>query len=672
MKDIKIKELHLLNFKGAKNLRVSFDPVETVISGCNGTGKTTIVDAFHWLLFGKDSLDREKFDYKTIDRDGSIISRLPHEVSGTLLVNGCEIKLTRRIIEKWVRSAGKETEEFKGNETERLFNDIPCNEKEYEAKVAEICSQTTFKLITNPAYFCWQKDTLQKEILLKLAGEIRDSDVANGNKDFEEFLKLVSGKTFAELKKEINAKKSKIKDELADKPSRIDEHKRRMPAEENWDELQSQLEIKQSELDAIEERIMDAAKRNKATDVALRDTYAEISRLRKSISERESEINQEANKEYEENLAEWNKLHELAVIYKTDIAAWEREIAAKQKDIDAWEENKRKLKIEYASIVKMINDINGRNLDFTDDDFRCPTCGKVFEEDRIAAKQVELMDKFTERRQRDLDVQSSLRQANIREGKTLVAKINEHLALIEKYRNRIKETEAKKAEIEVTPLFSMKLQRTDISAMIATDSDIQKLNKRISELQNSIQSSGAKSDLSIIMNDRKRILFDIDSLKSSLSKRGTIAEIKARIKQLESEYSELSVELSRLQKIEYVMGEFSKAKNAVIEERINSLFKIVKFRWIAQQVNGVEKETCEATVNGVPYSVLNNAGQIAAGLDIVNAICAKQQICAPIFIDNAESINKIPNTIGQKILLRVTDDPILSISTDSKPQRALF
>lgn len=672
MKEIKLKELHLLNFKGARDMHVSFDPVNTVISGDNGTGKTTIADAFHWLLFGKDSFDREKFDYKTLDTNSNIIPRLPHEVSGILLVNGKEICLTRRIVEKWVRNTGKETEEFQGNETERLYNDIPCNEKEFDAKIAEICSQTTFKLITNPDFFCRQKNNVQKDALLKLAGEIKDSDVAGGNKDFEEFLNLVSGKTFAEFKKEINAKKSKIKDELIDKPSRIDEHKRKMPADENWDELQSQLNAKEIELEAMEEHVMDIAKRNEAADAVLRETYAEISRLRKRISERESEINHEANKEYEAELGEWNKLHQLAITYKTDIAAYEREIEAKQKDVDEWEEGKKKLLADYATIIKSINEINKRVINFTDDDFRCPTCGRVFEEDGIAAKQIELREKFEERKQRDLEVQLSLKQANIREGQALAAKIIDRQEQIADFKARAEKISAKKTEIEAMPLFNKELRRADASLLIASDLEIKSLNNRISDLQGSIQSSVEKSDISTIINDRKRIVFDIDSLKSALSKRGDIAEANARIAQLESEYKELSAELNRLKRMEFIMEEFSKAKNKVIEERINSLFKIVKFRWTAQQVNGAEKETCEATVNGVPYSVLNNAGQIAAGLDIINAICTSQQICAPIFIDNAESINELPETIGQKILLQVSADPVLKITHNTKPQGILF
>ena len=66
MKKVKILKLSLLNFKGIKQLEITFNGT-TKIYGDNATGKTTLVDAFTWLLFGKDSTDRKDFSIKTFD-----------------------------------------------------------------------------------------------------------------------------------------------------------------------------------------------------------------------------------------------------------------------------------------------------------------------------------------------------------------------------------------------------------------------------------------------------------------------------------------------------------------------------------------------------------------------------------------------------------------------------
>lgn len=56
---IKLKKLILENFKGIKQLKIDFSNV-TNIFGDNGVGKTTIFDAFTWLMFGKDSTDKKR------------------------------------------------------------------------------------------------------------------------------------------------------------------------------------------------------------------------------------------------------------------------------------------------------------------------------------------------------------------------------------------------------------------------------------------------------------------------------------------------------------------------------------------------------------------------------------------------------------------------------------
>ena len=76
------------------------------------------------------------------------------------------------------------------------------------------------------------------------------------------------------------------------------------------------------------------------------------------------------------------------------------------------------------------------------------------------------------------------------------------------------------------------------------------------------------------------------------------------------------------------------------------------------------KECCEVTYNGVPYSDLNTGHRVVAGLEIIRALQRKFDTYAPVFIDNAESINEfnVPD-MGecQMILLKVTEDKELTV-----------
>lgn len=98
-----------------------------------------------------------------------------------------------------------------------------------------------------------------------------------------------------------------------------------------------------------------------------------------------------------------------------------------------------------------------------------------------------------------------------------------------------------------------------------------------------------------------------------------------------------------------------------MRSRINGMFKYVSFRLFDFTIDNNPVETCIPLVNGVPYPSANTAGQMNAGLDIINTLCRFYGVCAPIFIDNRESVNDIIETESQIINLVVNKDNFLTI-----------
>ena len=113
---ILLKKLSLENFKGIKSLAIDFTE-KTTISGANGTGKTTVYDAFLWCLFGKDSADRKDFNVKTIEPNGLATEKIDHSVTAILSIDGMETTLTRTLRENWVKKRGESEATLFGNET---------------------------------------------------------------------------------------------------------------------------------------------------------------------------------------------------------------------------------------------------------------------------------------------------------------------------------------------------------------------------------------------------------------------------------------------------------------------------------------------------------------------------------------------------------------------------
>ncbi len=663
MKEIIIKQLSLLNFKGVRDLTIDFDARVTDISGRNGLGKTTIFDAFTWLLFGKDSQDRKKFDLKTLDSSGRIISQLPHEVAAIITINGEEVRLTRRFTEKWVKRAGETEPVFTGNEEERFYNDVPCSAREYDAKIADICNETVFKFITSPTCFSSQSATAQKQMLFKMAGNITDKEIAAGNEDFERLLELITGKTLEEFKKEISAKKSRLNDEIADIPGRIDEKKRDLSliADEDWAALESEREEKREQRAEVEKQLDEAAEAQRESNRLRLADIEELGKLRSQKMQRVNEVTSTATKDYYARTQNQSKLTFQVSQLRGEIQNHKQAIETAEREIKACAATRERLIAEYQKLYHRSEAIKAETLTFDESEFVCPTCKRPLDIADIEARQVEMTENFEKQRGERLQQVANAIEENQRLGKANNTKRAGYEAQIDKHREDIAAAEKRIADIEASPEYSEKLTEPDVRPLLASDSVIAELDNKIQQLEAKTAEEAPQIDNADLKAKRNELTAQIESLTSRISKRESRQRAQQRIGELESQYQSLNDEIAGLEKLEFTIIEFSKARSEAIERRINGLFSLVKFRWIETAINGAEKETCEATLDGKPYSTCSAGEKIIIGLDIINAISTSQGISAPIFIDNAESLTRELPMTAQIINLRVSYEDKLVI-----------
>lgn len=645
MGTVKLHTLTLLNFKGIRSLSVDFNETLTTISGCNGIGKTTIFDAFTWLLFGKDSDDRKTFNIKTLDEFGNPIPRIPHEVSAVLSVDGETITIQRRYCEKWQKKRGSSTEEFTGHEEERIYNDVPMSVKEWNEKISAICPEQIFKFVTNPLYFCSQKADAQRAMLFRMAGDVSNEEIANNNEDFKQLLANLTGKTMDELKREIASKKKRVKAEIDGIPERIDERKRDMPEQEDWNALNSELSVLSQQLSDADKAIADKSAAYTQANNARMAIVEELYNLEQSKITREYEIKQNVQKEYHEQCS----AKECLIRSIESAQSKQQELRTNLTQLRLKAEN---LQQQRASLIAEWRDINSRTLVFNDDDFVCPTCKRTI--DDIEERQNELTHNFNEKKASDL-------ADNNARGKAVKATIEATAANIEECEKKIADYDTLIASQMQNPLYNITLAEPDATPMIDDDDVRRQLIEKINAIKAELDKPIEMSDTAELESAKNNIMSAMDVVKAKLAKKDIITRNIHRIAELESQLRTLSDELAHLEQTEYVIAQFNKARVEAIENRINSLFSIVQFKMFEQQINGGEVETCEAMVNGVPYSDLNNAAKINAGLDIINAICRSENITAPIFVDNAESVNALLPTEAQMIRLVVNESTTLSI-----------
>ena len=108
----------------------------------------------------------------------------------------------------------------------------------------------------------------------------------------------------------------------------------------------------------------------------------------------------------------------------------------------------------------------------------------------------------------------------------------------------------------------------------------------------------------------------------------------------------------------------------MLDERINSRFKAVRFRLFKQQINGGLQDCCDVlcpTTSGLtPYDSANNAAQINAGVEIAAALGRHWGKTMPMIVDNAESVVDLIETEAQTIRLVVSEaDKRLRVTTES-------
>lgn len=660
MKEIIIKRMSFVNFKGIRNLTVDFDDTLTSILGTNGVGKTSIFDGFTWLLFGKDSENRKNFNIKTLDANNQVIERIPHEVSAIISVNGEEISLCRRFNEKWQKRRGSAVEEFNGNEEERLFNEVPCSLKEWNDKITALCDEQVFKFITNPLYFTAQKSDVQRAMLFRMAGGISDAEIASGNEKFSTLLASLTGKSMEEYKKEIAAKKRRLKAEIDALPERIDERRRDTPENIDYSAVEAEIKRLQDLLTKVEDELLDSSKKNEALIKEREEMVKKLGKLREEKLQLEFDIKESLSADYRKAVSKKNEI-------TSQIADLERKVESMNNRIDTYKQVIEGCDKTREELLKEWEAINTETLSFNEADFICPTCNRRFEIYEIEAKQNEITERF------NADKAARLADNN-RKGKANKQKKEDNIAIINQLSSDIGEAVAKIAELRLSKELETELVAPDTQPYIEKSEEWKSICAMIADLEEKLNNNqtASNNDISDLRTEKSKLVQAIDAEKSKLAQKAIAERNQARIVELETQLRKQNEELAELEGIEFTISEFSKARIEMVERKINGMFSIVKFKMFDTLINGGEVETCEAMVNGVPFSDLNNAMKINSGLDIINAICSFEGITAPVFIDNAEAVNELLPTRSQMIRLVVTKDESLIIENKKAPQGQLF
>ena len=645
MAKIRLIRLKLKNFKGIKSFELNLDGGNIAIFGDNATGKTTLKDAFLWLLFDKDSQNRADFEIKTIDpKTGKAINGLNHEVEGTLEIDGKELILRKSYYEKWTRKRGVAEKVFTGHSTDHTIDKVPVKKSEYEERIAQIAgNENTFRLLTDPGYFNevlhWQE---RRKILLKVCGDILDSDVIYSNKNLASLEDILSERSLADHRKILDARRKEINKELERIPVRIDEVTQNLPDVSDLKAKEILLQIT-----ASKER-----KQAKEQELARLEAGGEIAEKTKKLREIESELLDIEVKQRKKNEQTTAKTRASLRELEDKISEVSSSITTKKRSFDLNTKFIEDSQSGLSLLREKWHEVDDSKFEFEQAEV-CPTCGQKLPKEQLKKARKKALADFNQNKASQLEsITSSGKERK------------EELGQLQKSNT------ATQQEIEVLQKEGATLHQRAKAVQKQINSTEQQFTDCISDPEYTRkfkEKEEVASAIALLRENNEEVSFkikkeiesledDIGLLDHHLSQVEVHKNGQVRIEELKTQEKELAAEFEKLEQQIYLSEQFIRTKVDMLQAKINSKFRMARFKLFNVLVNGGLEETAETTYKGVPYSsALNKGARINVGLDIIRTLSEYYGFEPPILVDGAEAFTHLLKLKSQMITLHVSE-----------------
>lgn len=634
MTDIRIKRLSLENFKCHASLVLDFAGGNASIYGDNATGKTSIYDALTWLLFGKDSAGNgeKNIEIKPLGADGEVRDHQAlTAVEAILSVNGEDVTLRRTYKEVWTTKRGSAEASYDGNTSEYYIDGVPCKKNAFSAYVDGLVSEDTFRLLTSVSHFAsgisWQE---RRKVLFDVAGVMDDSQILASDERFAPLIEGMGKLSLDDYRKKLVAEKRQQAGAKTEIPARISECQKTIADVEgiDFDAVRAEIAALTAEQDALSSRII-AIEHDRAAE-------------QKRLEIRELQMQQS------ELVAE-NEKFRMGQSCPVDTDAMKKrlgELTARLSD------RKSKLAMLEASLPhhdKKIEDSRMRWIAVNGEKFsggKCPTCGQALPSEQLRAA-TDRFETGKQQRLREIEQTAQLQK----DAKALaVGQIDDVKAEIEKIEEEIADVNATIGVAE-----AMKTEPRDMDDYEARYKALQDAILALSDELMAITDNSLEVKESL-SGELSEVKAKIKEAMATVSKESMLDYAKGRMESLREDAANAAERLDAIEGMLYLMDEYSRYKTRFVEDSINSLFRIARFRLFREQANGGVEDRCDVVLDGVPYIGLNNGAKINVGIDIINTLSRAYGVWVPLFVDNAESVTRLEGSAGQIIRLVVSEN----------------
>lgn len=679
MKNAKIKSLTLNNyrcFSGENEFHADFGE-KTRVSGKNGSGKSTVMNAVMEILTGKNADGTQADNVRPIV-DGQEVEGVDVERTVVLDIDGKETEIKKITKQKRERVDGVMQYVPGSNVNSYTVDGISFNQKKLDEFISEnICTPETLLACCNPNAFLSLKSTTDMRAFLeKIAGFDLNEYIKSLGSEFSGVEEITKGHPIEQVQKTLNKqltdqKKATIK---AETEWKYEKSKAVDSGEDDVTRLTEQKVSYENQIAILDEQeksfddVM-AAYDQKSKDILdLKFEQSEIVRkANEGLVNQKKKLNEDAFLlEHEKKIAE-NDLRMFEMDLKHASMGVERHTAEIRKAQEDWktysgreypEENFEKIKAEQ----------------FDESSLVCPTCGQDLPAEQAEKIRAEFEQKKAIRIKSEEDIREQFYQQKDKK-LTVIAESGNKAATDLK--------EAKKAQAEAGEKLSELKQRITLLAMeiqqkqselsklpesvdLSDNAEYQSMSMKIILAEKALQEinngSEQRREITEKRNGYIRECAKIDAEINNIQRKKQAHE--EEVEKLYQAFRESSQKEADIQKRKDILKNFSIKKNERIAEMINPYFEEFQFNFLSYTQNNDPVEVCEMIRKGVEYRNLNYSDKLIVQTDLLCGFQKIQGVSLPIFIDNAESINvsRRPVTNRQMVFLEVTEGN-LSVET---------
>lgn len=638
---MKILRMRLENFQGVKQFDIAPDGQSCSLYGDNGTGKSTVYNAFTWLMYGKPSTGEKNYTPKTT---GS--HHLRHAVEMAAEAEGGTIVTLRKDfheVYKTVRGSAQEV--FAGHTTDYYIDGVPVNETMFKKALAGLYhDEELAKMLTMYNYFLeTMRVADRRRILLQVCGGVEFDDVIRSVPELAELPDMMRkpGNTAAmytveEYQAIAAREKGRIDKELKGIPLQINEAERAKPDMKglSGDEIRQEIRRLREQRSRLES---DRAAGDSMAEATIRSQIAELERQR--AAGEAAHVKAEADK----NKGAYDRISNLRYT-KSD-----RDMAVMraEQDIQHHKNEVIRLSRRREMLLKEWQDEDTRQWAGSE---VCPTCKRPLPADQVSAAK----EAFNLAKAKRLEEINRMGMEECSNG--MIEKENAEITRLE---GIVAEGRKELAEIEASIMETQRALVTETP--YSSTEDCRTYTRQIAEFQMKLKDlSSAAQEANTVLDQKIRAVDQqVEAQEQKLAQIAFAEKQENRIDDLRAREKELAAQYERVQYGLHLCELYTRAQATLLDEKINSRFKTLKFRLFIEQQNGGIADDCEALVpcdcGMVPFKSANNAARINAGLEVIDTLAGHYGIQMPVFVDNAESVTRIQHTDTQVIRLVVSE-----------------